>query len=92
MDQIFKALADGSRRKLLDLLHEKDGQSLGALCEHLSISRQAVTKHLLLLESAKLVTSEWRGREKLHHLTPAPISKISTGWIHKYVRMRPIKA
>ncbi len=56
------------------------------------MSRQAVTKHLLVLESAKLITTERRGREKLHHLTPAPISKISTGWLHKYVRMRPIKA
>jgi len=84
MDQIFKALADDSRRKLLDLLHERDGQSLGALCEHLSISRQAVTKHLLLLESAKLVTTEWQGREKLHHLNPRPIKEISRHWIGKY--------
>jgi len=84
MDQIFKALADDSRRKLLDLLHERDGQSLGALCEHLSISRQAVTKHLLLLESAKLVTTEWRGREKLHHLDSRPINEVSRRWIEKY--------
>lgn len=84
MDRIFKALADDSRRKLLDLLHERDGQSLGALCEHLSISRQAVTKHLLLLESAKLIITEWRGREKLHHLTPRPIKEISRRWIGKY--------
>ena len=84
MDQIFKALADDSRRKLLDLLRDRDGQSLGALCEHLSISRQAVTKHLLLLESAKLVTTEWRGREKLHHLNPRPIKEVSRRWIGKY--------
>ena len=84
MDRIFKALADDSRRKLLDLLHERDGQSLGSLCEHLSISRQAVTKHLLLLESANLVTTEWRGREKLHHLNPRQIKEISRRWIGKY--------
>jgi DNA-binding transcriptional ArsR family regulator len=84
MDRIFKALADESRRKLLDLLHKRDGQSLGALCDHLAMSRQAVTKHLVILESAKLVATEWRGREKIHHLNPIPIRKISRRWIENY--------
>jgi len=84
MDRIFKALADGSRRKLLDILHKRDGQSLGALCEHLTMSRQAVTKHLVVLESAELVATEWRGREKIHHLNHTPIREITRRWITKY--------
>ena len=84
MDRIFKALADDSRRKLLDILRERDGLSLGSLCEHLSMSRQAVTKHLFILESANLVTTMWRGREKLHHLNSRPIKEISRQWIRKY--------
>jgi len=84
MDKIFKALADESRRKLLDILHKKDGQSLGALSDHLAMSRQAVTKHLVRLESAKLIATEWRGREKLHRLNPAPIREIACRWIEKY--------
>ena len=84
MDRTFKALADDSRRKLLDILRERDGLSLGSLCEHLSMSRQAVTKHLFILESANLVITMWRGREKLHHLNARPIEEISRRWIRKY--------
>ncbi len=88
MDAVFKALADESRRKLLDLLHRNNGQTLGELCAHLDMTRQAVTKHLLLLEGANLVTVVWRGREKLHYLNPVPIHEISERWIGKYERHR----
>ena len=84
MDAVFKALADESRRKLLDVLHKDNGQTLGELCAHLDMTRQAVTKHLLLLEAANLVGVVWRGREKLHYLNPVPIHEISERWIGKY--------
>src|SRR5450432_1470500 len=88
MDAVFKALADESRRKLLDQLHKSNGQALGELCAHLDMTRQAVTKHLLLLEEAHLVNVVWRGREKLHYLNPVPIHEISERWIGKYERHR----
>jgi DNA-binding transcriptional ArsR family regulator len=88
MDAVFKALADGSRRKLLDQLHRSNGQTLGDLCSHLDMTRQAVTKHLLLLEAASLVVVVWRGREKLHYLNPVPIHEIAERWIGKYERHR----
>ena len=88
MDAVFKALADESRRKLLDQLHQSNGQTLGELCAHLDMTRQAVTKHLLLLEAANLVTVVWRGRKKLHYLNPVPIYEISERWIGKYERHR----
>jgi DNA-binding transcriptional ArsR family regulator len=88
MDAVFKALADASRRKLLDQLRQSNGQSLGELCEHLDMSRQAVTKHLGLLEAANLVTVVWRGREKLHYLNPVPLHEIYERWIGKYERHR----
>ena len=88
MDAVFKALADESRRKLLDRLHRHNGQTLGELCEHLDMTRQAVTKHLLLLEAANLVATVWRGREKLHYLNPVPLHEISERWIGKYERHR----
>ena len=87
-DLVFKALADSSRRKLLDRLHENNGQTLGDLCEHIDMTRQAVTKHLKLLEEANLVTTIWRGREKLHYLNPIPINEIADRWIAKYERDR----
>ena len=88
MDAVFKALADGSRRKLLDQLHKSNGQTLGELCAHLDMTRQAATKHLLLLEAANLVAVFWHGREKLHYLNPVPIHEISERWIGKYERHR----
>src|SRR6478736_578430 len=88
MDAVFKALADASRRKLLDRLHKNNGQTLSELCEHLDMSRQAVTKHLLLLEKANLVAIVWRGREKLHYLNPVPLQEIYERWIGKYERTR----
>lgn len=88
MDAVFKALADKSRRKLLDQLHKSNGQTLTGLCSHLDMSRQAVTKHLGLLETANLVTTVWRGREKLHFLNPVPLHEIYERWIGKYERPR----
>ncbi len=88
MDAVFKALADESRRKLLDQLHQNNGQTLGEMCEHLDMTRQAVTKHLLLLEAANLVVTVWRGREKLHYLNPVPLQEIYERWIGKYERHR----
>ncbi|SRR5260370_42135941 len=88
MDKVFRALADRSRRKLLDKLHANNGQSLGQLAGHLAMTRQAVTKHLAILESANLVVTLWRGREKLHYLNPVPIHEISERWIDKFERHR----
>jgi DNA-binding transcriptional ArsR family regulator len=88
MDQVFKALADASRRELLDRLHKQNGQTLGELCDHLEMSRQAVTKHLAILEAANLVATLRRGREKLHYLNPMPIHEIAERWIHKFQRTR----
>jgi DNA-binding transcriptional ArsR family regulator len=87
-DRVFKALADRGRRLLLDRLRADNGQTLGQLCEHLDMSRQAVTKHLALLEEANLVAVVWRGREKLHYLNPVPIHEIADRWIRKFERGR----
>ncbi len=88
LDAVFKALADASRRKLLDELHKQNGQTLSELCAHPAMTRQAVTKHLLLLEEANLVATVWRGREKLHFLNPVPLHEIYERWIAKYERDR----
>ena len=88
MDAVFKALADPVRRALLDSLRLRGGQTLGELCEGRGMSRQAVTKHLAVLESANLVAAERRGREKLHHLNPVPIQEIADRWIGQYERAR----
>jgi DNA-binding transcriptional ArsR family regulator len=88
MNAVFKALADESRRKLLDELHQHNGQTLSQLCGLLDMSRQAVTKHLVLLEAANLIATIWRGREKLHYLNPVPIHEIYERWIGKYERHR----
>ncbi|HEY4261436.1 MAG TPA: helix-turn-helix domain-containing protein [Schlesneria sp.] len=87
-DKVFKALADAGRRLLLDRLHANNGQTLGQLCEYLDMSRQAVTKHLTVLEEANLVVVIWRGREKLHYLNPVPIHEIADRWIGKFDRGR----
>jgi DNA-binding transcriptional ArsR family regulator len=88
MDKVFKALADPARRQLLDRLYADNGQTLGELCEHLDMTRQAVTKHLRILEEANLVAVIWRGREKLHYLNPVPIHEIAERWIGKFERGR----
>ncbi|WP_426409373.1 ArsR/SmtB family transcription factor [Bradyrhizobium ganzhouense] len=88
MDEVFKALADTSRRSLLDRLHTRNGQTLNELCEGLEMTRQAVTKHLVILEEANLVTTIKHGREKLHYLNPVPIHQIGERWIRKFERGR----
>jgi DNA-binding transcriptional ArsR family regulator len=88
VDKVFKALAAPERRVLLDRLRADNGQTLGQLCAHLEMTRQAVTKHLKLLEEANLVAVVWRGREKLHYLNPMPIHEIAERWIDKYERGR----
>jgi uncharacterized protein YndB with AHSA1/START domain/DNA-binding transcriptional ArsR family regulator len=88
MDAVFKALADPSRRQLLDRLNERNGQSLGELCDGLAMARQSVTKHLAVLEAANLVTTVREGRRKLHHLNTAPINDIADRWIGRYHRPR----
>jgi DNA-binding transcriptional ArsR family regulator len=87
-DKVFKALADPSRRQLLDRLRRKNGQTLGELCEDHDMSRQAVTKHLNLLEEANLVVPVKKGRERLHYLNPIPINEIYMRWIGKFEQDR----
>src|SRR5580692_10365702 len=87
-DLLFKALADPSRRKLLDLLHAHDGRSLAELCEHLDMSRQGAAQHLALLEAANLVVSLRHGREKLHFLNPVPLHQVYERWIAKFEKPR----
>jgi DNA-binding transcriptional ArsR family regulator len=87
-DALFKALADPSRRKLLDLLHAHDGRTLSQLCEYLDMTRQGVTQHLDLLEAANLVGTVRRGREKLHFLNPVPLQEIYERWIAKFEKPR----
>jgi DNA-binding transcriptional ArsR family regulator len=88
LDKVFKALADPGRRVLLDRLHADNGQTLGQLSERMDMTRQAVTKHLKVLEGASLVVPIWRGREKLHYLNPVPIHEIAERWIGKFERGR----
>lgn len=88
LDLVFKALADESRRALLDRLRTRNGQTLGELCERQDMTRQAVSKHLAILEEANLVVTVKRGREKFHYLNPVPIHAIAERWIGKYERHR----
>jgi DNA-binding transcriptional ArsR family regulator len=88
MDAVFKALADPTRRQLLDGLRARNGQTLSELCEHADMTRQAVTKHLAILEAANLIVAQKRGREKLHYLNPVPINEIAERWIGKFERGR----
>jgi len=88
MDEVFRALADPSRRGLLDRLNQRNGQSLRELCAGLDMTRQSVTKHLAVLEEANLVAVVWRGREKLHYLNPVPLYEIQDRWINKFERGR----
>ncbi|UJQ94746.1 ArsR/SmtB family transcription factor [Mariluticola halotolerans] len=87
-DKVFKALADPSRRKLLDLLYEQNGQTLGQLCEHLEMARQSATQHLGILEDANLISTVKRGREKLHFLNPVPLQDIYERWVRKFESQR----
>ncbi|SAK65459.1 ArsR family transcriptional regulator [Caballeronia hypogeia] len=83
-DSVFRALADGSRRQLLDRLHTVNGQTLADLCDGLGMTRQAVSKHLAVLEAANLVSTQRHGREKRHFLNPVPIHDIAQRWISKF--------
>jgi DNA-binding transcriptional ArsR family regulator len=85
-DAVFQALADGSRRHLLDRLHRRNGQTLGELCKGLEMTRQAVAKHLAVLEAANLVSWKRQGREKLHFINPVPINAIAERWLAKFER------
>ena len=87
-DLVFKALGDPTRRMLLDLLCEKNGQTLGQLCENLQMTRQSATQHIGLLESANLVTAIKRGREKLHFINPVPLHDIDARWVRKFETQR----
>jgi predicted transcriptional regulator len=84
MDKIFHALGEKSRRYLMDLLYERNGQSLTELSSNLKMSRQAVTKHLKILEEANLVIPVWKGKEKLHYLNPVPLRLIYSRWMSKF--------
>ncbi len=88
MDLVFKALADPTRRALLDRLYERNGQTLSELCAELGMTRQAVSQHLALLEAANLTVVIWHGREKNHYLNPAPLHQIYERWLGKYERHR----
>ncbi|MGH9243448.1 MAG: ArsR/SmtB family transcription factor [Acidimicrobiales bacterium] len=88
MDAVFKALADRNRRRLLDKLRERNGQTLGELCQHLDMARQSATQHLDVLEAANLISTVRRGREKLHYLNPVPLHAIQERWIDKFDRSR----
>ena len=88
MDDIFRALSDPSRRRLLDSLNQRNGQTLRELCAGLDMARQSVSKHLAILEDANLVATVRRGREKLHYLNPVPIHEIGERWIGKFERSR----
>jgi DNA-binding transcriptional ArsR family regulator len=87
-DAVFRALADASRRRLLDRLHQGNGQTLGELCRGLDMTRQAVAKHLAVLGEANLISWRRNGREKLHFINPVPINAIAERWISKFERSR----
>lgn len=87
-DLVFRALADPTRRRLLDLLHDRNGQTLGQLCDHLAMTRQSATQHLDLLVAANLVSTVRRGREKLHFLNPVPLHDIYERWVRKFETQR----
>lgn len=88
MDAVFRALADPARRQILDSLRARNGQTLGELCEGHEMTRQAVTKHLGILEAANLVATRKQGRKKLHFLNPVPIQEIADRWIANFERGR----
>ena len=87
-DKVFRALADPTRRRLLDLLCERNGQTLGQLCGHLQMTRQSATQHLGILEEANLVSSVRRGRERLHFINPVPLHDVYERWVRKFERQR----
>ena len=88
IDKVFKALAEPSRRELIDRLHQRSGQTLSELCKGLRMARQSVTQHLGVLEDANLISVQWQGREKLHYFNPVPIHQVYERWIRKFERQR----
>lgn len=87
-DLVFKAMADPNRRKVLDLLFSKNGQTLGQLCEELEMQRQSATQHIEILINANLITVIWKGREKLHFINPVPIYEVYERWVRKFEEKR----
>lgn len=87
-DKVFKALGDPTRRQLLDLLSERNGQTLGELCQHLAMARQSATQHLGILEQASLISTVRRGREKRHFINPVPLHEVYERWVRKFERQR----
>ena len=87
-DKVFKALGDPTRRKLLDLLCEKNGRTLGELCQSLDMARQSATQHIGILEAANLLTTVRRGREKLHFINPVPLHEVYERWVRKFELQR----
>jgi DNA-binding transcriptional ArsR family regulator len=87
-DKVFKALGDPTRRQLLDMLCKQNGQTLGQLCEHVEMARQSATQHIRILEEAGLVSTVWRGREKLHFINPVPLHEVYERWVRKFERQR----
>jgi DNA-binding transcriptional ArsR family regulator len=87
-NKVFKALGDPTRRRLLDLLYAQNGQTLGQLCEHLNMARQSATQHIGILQEASLVTTVWRGREKLHFINPVPLHEVYERWVRKFEHQR----
>lgn len=88
VDKVFRALGDPTRRKLLDLLVERNGQTLGQLCENLDMARQSITQHLGILENANLISTMKRGREKLHFINPLALHEVYVRWVHKFEQQR----
>ena len=88
MDKVFKALADNTRRMMLDRLLEKPGLTLSELVADVAMTRQSASKHLRLLEDAGLIVPQWQGREKRHYLNPVPIQEIADRWVDKYAKAR----
>lgn len=88
IDKVFKALGDATRVKVMDLLYERNGQTLSELCEHLDMSRQSATQHIGVLEAVNLVTAVWKGREKLHYINPMPLHEAYERWVRKFERQR----
>ncbi|HEY5848977.1 MAG TPA: helix-turn-helix transcriptional regulator, partial [Microlunatus sp.] len=84
LDPVFRALADLTRRRLLDRLHERNGQTLGELCAAVAMTRQSASQHLAILEAANLISTIWRGRSKLHYLNPVPLEEIRERWMGKF--------
>lgn len=87
-DKVFKALGDPTRRRVLDLLCEQNGQTLSQLGEHLKMTRQSLTQHIGILEDANLLSTSWRGREKLHFINPVPLHEVYERWVRKFERQR----